>query len=758
MKIFKKMKKGFTLVELVVVIAVIAILAAVSVGAYFGVTESANRSKLEQEGKQVQTAIQTISLAGNEHSSLTSNGLEISNVRKFEAALEESLGKEVALTDELDTKDATKPTIYFTDVEIQSALGDKTYKTFEYHLPEISGKKAQVNVVTGEVKVVETSAAGEELPEVLPTVTTIADALTAQVDSPAELTGTVDEITYTWSNSSQNMSFYLTDGTNRILAYKCGTEVSLGDIITLKGKVGVYQGNNQIIDSTAEITDHDENYDEKITTITEALTAAVGTKIELSGEVTEINLDPTYTNETITSFYITDDTGVTIYVFKATGKVVEHDIVTVTGEIGVYKGVNQVAEGSTFEITGKGECKFADATCIAPKTCEICGETDGEALGHTEANAEGNCDRCGFNVNSETATLSFSDKAKRTEYTTSKQVWSDNGITLTNNKASSTTNVGDYANPARFYKNSEIIIDFPSSNVKEIVFTTPANGVENATKDQYFTWFGACLPSDIEVTNNGADTYTITNYTSNKLEMTATSGQLRIYSISIVYVPGEVTPEPELPATHTLTINPTPSDADVVLVAGENTVNEKSITVEENTTVTYTVSKNGFETVTDTITVTESKTINVSLVEIPQEEPEQPTQKTEKTVTKSFVNISDLTPQKQYKSFTLDENIVVEVISTNNSTLNNSGKYYNTSSGSWRVYSSEKGALKFTASNGAIIKTISLTFKLTDSPTVNYNDAKYTSASDATVNGTTATFEVTDGKCHFTILEVTYEI
>ena len=53
MKLFKKAKKGFTLVELVVVIAVIAILAAVSVGAYFGVTESANNSKLEQEAKQV---------------------------------------------------------------------------------------------------------------------------------------------------------------------------------------------------------------------------------------------------------------------------------------------------------------------------------------------------------------------------------------------------------------------------------------------------------------------------------------------------------------------------------------------------------------------------------------------------------------------------------------------------------------------------------------------------------------------------------
>ena len=55
MKLFKKAKKGFTLVELVVVIAVIAILAAVSVGAYFGVTESAKNSQALQEGKALHT-------------------------------------------------------------------------------------------------------------------------------------------------------------------------------------------------------------------------------------------------------------------------------------------------------------------------------------------------------------------------------------------------------------------------------------------------------------------------------------------------------------------------------------------------------------------------------------------------------------------------------------------------------------------------------------------------------------------------------
>ena len=26
--------------------------------------------------------------------------------------------------------------------------------------------------------------------------------------------------------------------------------------------------------------------------------------------------------------------------------------------------------------------KFADATCIEPKTCKVCGETEGKPLGH----------------------------------------------------------------------------------------------------------------------------------------------------------------------------------------------------------------------------------------------------------------------------------------------------------------------------------------------------------------------------------------
>ena len=40
-----------------------------------------------------------------------------------------------------------------------------------------------------------------------------------------------------------------------------------------------------------------------------------------------------------------------------------------------------------------------------------------------------------------TATITFDNTSKRTVGTTSQQVWKENGITVTNNKASSSSNV-----------------------------------------------------------------------------------------------------------------------------------------------------------------------------------------------------------------------------------------------------------------------------------------------------------------------------
>ena len=58
-----KLKKGFTLVELIVVIAIIAILASVSVAGYFGFIAQARTSAANQEAAQVKTVLSTQTIA-----------------------------------------------------------------------------------------------------------------------------------------------------------------------------------------------------------------------------------------------------------------------------------------------------------------------------------------------------------------------------------------------------------------------------------------------------------------------------------------------------------------------------------------------------------------------------------------------------------------------------------------------------------------------------------------------------------------------
>ena len=99
MKLFKKAKKGFTLVELVVVIAVIAILAAVSVGAYFGVTESAKDSQAVQEGKAAHTNLVLIANdPANKVCSFNSDGVVY--------GIEDATTNPVTKYDETDVVDA----------------------------------------------------------------------------------------------------------------------------------------------------------------------------------------------------------------------------------------------------------------------------------------------------------------------------------------------------------------------------------------------------------------------------------------------------------------------------------------------------------------------------------------------------------------------------------------------------------------------------------------------------------------------------
>ena len=106
------------------------------------------------------------------------------------------------------------------------------------------------------------------------------------------------------------------------------------------------------------------------------------------------------------------------------------------------------------------------------------------------------------------ATLSFADKANRTVFTTSQQVWEQNGIKLINDKASSTSNVADYAAPARFYQGSKLTLEY--AGMTKIEFTcnngSYATELKNSIKTGTVTVSGSVVTV---VLDSAADSFVV---------------------------------------------------------------------------------------------------------------------------------------------------------------------------------------------------------------------------------------------------------
>ena len=108
--------------------------------------------------------------------------------------------------------------------------------------------------------------------------------------------------------------------------------------------------------------------------------------------------------------------------------------------------------------------------------CNDCGQTINYGSttspnGHSYAN--GACTVCGAaKPTSETVTISFASDAQRIEFAADKQVWVQNGITITNQKASSTSNMGNYINPVRFYSGTSVTVEYPGMTTIEFTCST----------------------------------------------------------------------------------------------------------------------------------------------------------------------------------------------------------------------------------------------------------------------------------------------
>ncbi len=118
------------------------------------------------------------------------------------------------------------------------------------------------------------------------------------------------------------------------------------------------------------------------------------------------------------------------------------------------------------------------------------------------------------------ATISFADKANRTSYSTSQQIWEQNGIKVTNDKGASTTDVGDYAAPARFYKSSNVTIEAPGAILS---ITVDCSGLDA----KYTTAWGTVENGIVTISCDG---------TSNTYTINTLSAQARANAITVTYL------------------------------------------------------------------------------------------------------------------------------------------------------------------------------------------------------------------------------
>ncbi len=174
-------------------------------------------------------------------------------------------------------------------------------------------------------------------------------------------------------------------------------------------------------------------------------------------------------------------------------------------------------------------------TNIAGQTLEFWKLTDGETTEPTEPEpTEPEVTEPG---ETEEATLTFDDTAKRTSFSTEQQVWEENGVKAINDKASSTSNVADYAKPVRFYKNSTLTVSCAGGKLTKIVFV--------CNTAAYASTLASAIGNDAVVDGTSV-TYTLPE-AAEEVTITFSSGQVRMDSLTVTYAAeGETEPtEPE---------------------------------------------------------------------------------------------------------------------------------------------------------------------------------------------------------------------
>ena len=134
----------------------------------------------------------------------------------------------------------------------------------------------------------------------------------------------------------------------------------------------------------------------------------------------------------------------------------------------------------------------------------------------------------------------------------------------------------------------------------------------------------------------------------------------------------------------------------------------------------------------------------------------KPTSTTVNVKVQNYASANSWANGTKYSSIVLDSNITATV-----SSGSNTGKYY-TSGYEWRLYQTESAKITISAANGMIIKTIKITYNISNTGVLKLNGSNIASGSVVTVNASSIQFTVgnsgsaTNGQAKITAIEVVY--
>ena len=144
-------------------------------------------------------------------------------------------------------------------------------------------------------------------------------------------------------------------------------------------------------------------------------------------------------------------------------------------------------------------------------------------------------------LNEYVSIIDFSDITYRTEFSTDKQMFVNGAFTVTDRKASATTNVANYINPVRFYANHELTFTYP--NMTKLAITC---NIYNGS-DKYVSALVSSLDAAaVEYTVQGNVVTVAFDPPVDSFTLTLSGGQVRVDSVTAYSSSYE--PEPDIPA------------------------------------------------------------------------------------------------------------------------------------------------------------------------------------------------------------------